>query len=248
MIVAVPSKGRAGAVSSIKLLGSAGGLARLFVPEDEADEYRSGNGVPVEGVPLAVKGITATRNFILEWCEKQGETELVMVDDDGVGWGYFEDGIKTPGLPYPDAWKLDLLTNCFGMAREAGTNLFGFSVSFDKRFYREYSPFSLVCVVVGNLMGIVIGDGQRFDERLKLKEDYDFSLQSLRRYRRVLRSNKHYWHVEHHDTPGGCRSYRTFAAEKESIDLLQRKWGKGIVRRNSRKDWEIMVHCPIPGI
>lgn len=243
MLIAVPSKGRAGKVTSIDILGNAKHLAVVFCPQSEADAYREHHG-EVVGVPDSVKGITATRNHILDYAKDRGIKRIVQVDDDAYMWVYFQNRQR---VDLPDHKKLGLLTNFFDMAEAMGTNLFGFQVSSDPKFYREYSPFSLTSVVVGNLMGI-IDDGQRFDERLKLKEDYDFSLQTLYRHRRILRGNRYSWRVEHHDTDGGCKSYRSMSAELEAIEILQAKWGDKIVQRHKKKPYEITVRCPIPGI
>lgn len=248
MLIAIPSKGRARRITSHRLLGDAAGDAVIFCPAAEVAAYRRHTPeVPVVGVPDHVTGITRTRNWILDWARAHGERWVVQIDDDAIRWTYFEADFPAPGIPVPDDRKRDLLINMFEMAEDLGTNLWGFQVSYDPKFYREYSPFSLTSVVVGNLMGI-IEDGQRFDERLPLKEDYDFSLQSLYRHRRVLRCNKYAWGVQHHDTPGGCKTYRSFQAEREAIRILQRKWGPQIVRVHPKKPYEIRVKVPIPGI
>lgn len=245
MLIAIPSKGRAGSVTSHRFLGNAEPLSRLFVPESEVDDYRKYHE-QVEGVPDTIRGITPTRNFILDWAKAKNERWVMQVDDDVLSFTYKEGGVST-GFPIPARRKLLLFTNMFVMAEELETNLWGLSVSQDKRFYREYSPFSFLCVVVGNLMGI-IDDGQRFDERLVVKEDYDFSLQSLYHHRRILRSNKYAWFVRHHDTPGGCRSYRTRQVEQGAIDILCKKWGSHIIQPNPRKNFEIIVRTPLKGI
>jgi hypothetical protein len=252
IIVAIPSKGRAGNVRSLRPLGAElRAVTRIFCPESEASLYQERHGAEIASVvavPDSIKGITRTRNFILEYCEREGERWCVQCDDDAYRWSYFEANTPTPGIALPDERKLPLLVNFFEMTEDLGTNLFGFQVSDDPKFYREYSPFSFTSPVVGNLMGIVVGDGQRFDERLLLKEDYDFSLQSLHRYRRILRGNKYTWRVEHQETPGGCRSYRTLRAEQDAIETLECKWGSKVIRRHKKKMFEIVVKCPIKGI
>ena len=249
LLIAIPSKGRAGMVTSHHLLGDALDYAKIFVPDSEVDEYKEGHPeVEIVGVPDSIKGITPTRNFILDYCDGYEIPWNLQIDDDALYFNYFEGGIGTPGIVLPDDRKLALLTNYFEMCEDLGTNLFGFNVSGDKKFYREYSPFSMLSVVVGNLMGIVVDD-QRFDERLKVKEDYDFSLQSLYRHRKIIRSNKYVWRVAHHDTAGGCKTYRTLQVEKDAIAILQQKWGKGIVRPHFKKgEYEIRVQVPLNGI
>lgn len=245
-IVAIPSKGRAGRVTSHKVLGDARDLAIVFCPESERTQYEAHHG-HVVGVPDSRKGITATRNFILDWTRDHDIQHVIQTDDDAKHFTFFEDDATAPGIHVPDNRKRALFEQGFEMAADLKTNLWGFQVSYDPKFYREYSPFSLTSVIVGNFMGI-IDDGQRFDERLKLKEDYDFSIQSLYTHRRVLRFNKYAWAVEHHDTAGGCKAYRGFDTESQAIKILQKKWGSKIVSLHPKKAYEIRVRVPIPGI
>jgi hypothetical protein len=74
MIIAIPSKGRAGETKTDKLLRS----GVLFVPNSEVNQYRR-TSANVVGVPDEVKGITKTRNWILKNC---GQERVVFIDDD----------------------------------------------------------------------------------------------------------------------------------------------------------------------
>ena len=43
-----------------------------------------------------------------------------------------------------------------------------------------------------------------------------------------------YFYVcKQHTNPGGCASYRTIQREQEQFDLLEKKWGSKIVRRDT---------------
>jgi len=245
MLIAIPSKDRAGKVSTEKVM--LGCDCTLFVPASQSADYQN-HHARVVAVPDRVRGITATRNHILDYAASQGEKHVVQCDDDAVMFGKFED--TGPGRqlrPFEHIQIPDLLEDMFAMTAAAGTNLFGFQVSYDPRFYREYSPFAFLAVIVGNFMGI-IDDGQRFDERLKVKEDYDFALQSLYRHRKVVRMNKYAFHVSHLFDPGGCAAYRTYQMELDAIRVLRKKWGATIIGANPRKPWEVTVRPPLRGI
>jgi len=93
----------------------------------------------------------------------------------------------------------------------------------------------------------------RFDDRLGLKEDYDYSIQVLRKFRKILRFNKYHYVSAHIKKKGGCASYRTMKKEEEQAILFQKKWGKAIVhitRKTQGGNMSInpVVHCPIKGI
>ena len=81
ILVAVPSKGRAGRVKTQRVLPS----ASVFVPALELDAYRRGGARNLVPVPNSVHGITATRNWILLHARSR---RLVMIDDDVRMQGY----------------------------------------------------------------------------------------------------------------------------------------------------------------
>lgn len=241
MLIAIPSMGRAGKCSSYGILKKADPV--FFVPAHEASEYR--RYYPrVEAVPNETKGITRTRNFILDWASAKGIQHIVQADDDAIGFFKFEGGRQPERI---DDRAVDHFERMFLLAEDLGTVLWGFQVTNDSMTYREYCPFSLTNICVASCIGIV-ESGMRFDERLNLKEDYDFSLQVLLKYRKVLRSNKYTWFVRHQFTPGGCSAYRSMQAEQVAIDYLRKKWGKRVVQINRKKSFEIVVRVPLPGV
>lgn len=238
MKIYIPSKGRAGKVSTIEVLL---GLECLIVcPESEVEEYRKFYK-NVIGCPDKIVGITPTRNWILDNSE---DKDIVMVDDDALGMYYFEKNEKIPFTKKEDVERLFL--TMFQLVKDMGTNLWGLQLAGDKKFYREYTPFSFSSVIGANIFGIV-NDGQRFDERLKVKEDYDFCLMSLYKFKRVLRNNKYFIQVNHLTNKGGCVSYRTRETEREALNVLQKKWGSRIVQ-GSRTRTFIKIFPPVKGI
>lgn len=63
-----------------------------------------------------------------------------------------------------------------------------------------------------------------------LKEDYDMTLQQLRRHRIALRLNKYFYRVKQSEQVGGCATYRNLDKEREQLETLRCKWGARIVR------------------
>ena len=80
MIIAVPSKNRAGRTTSQKVLPD----STFYVPESEVHQYEQFIDTVV-AVPMDVRGITPTRNWILKHC---GEKDVVFIDDDVKTCGY----------------------------------------------------------------------------------------------------------------------------------------------------------------
>ena len=84
MLIAIPSKNRAGQTTTNKILPNIG---TFFVPESEVHQYHYIKNVI--GVPSSVQGITQTRNWILK---NTDEKWVVFLDDDAKNVGYTELG------------------------------------------------------------------------------------------------------------------------------------------------------------
>ncbi len=194
------------------------------VDEKEADEYREIWGEPIMAIPSEVNGnIARVRNYILD---NAGCDRVLMCDDDYVEIGYFEAG-KEHTLR--DGQLQAFISNGFNMAEEMGVGLWGLQPQKDPKFYREYSPFSLLSIILAPWHGVIRSE-LRYDERLPLKDDYDFFIQSCRKFHKCLRFNKYWYLVGHIDQPGGCSAYRNFKREISQNQKLQKKWGRRIVR------------------
>ena len=84
MIIAIPSKGRAGNLLTTKIFKS----AFLYVPESEVQQYLQFYK-NVIGVPNTVRGITQTRNYILK---QNKNDDIVFIDDDLEYCGWIKKG------------------------------------------------------------------------------------------------------------------------------------------------------------
>jgi len=243
--IAIPSYKRANDCQTAKWISR--GI--IFCHKFEANEYRKNNKNKIVVIPdeLAGKGMAVIRNFILDNTKAD---QVIMLDDDIKQFGYYEN-LELHLMSEQEIYAL--FENMFRMTSEAGTKLFGLNLQSDKKFYREYSPLSLSSVILGPCMGIIKDDEIRFDERLGLKEDYDYSIQVLRKFRKILRFNKYHYTSAHIKKKGGCAAYRTMKKEEEQAKLFQKKWGRSIVqikRKTQGGNLSInpVVHCPIRGI
>jgi hypothetical protein len=246
MLFATPSYKRATNCKTALLLPE----VTIFCHEFEVAEYKAANKNKICPIPddLQKQGMAKIRNFILEQV-KVGES-VVMFDDDISRFGYIENGeqieITNPKLVY------NLFTNLEIMAREMGTSVFGINQQSDPKFYREYSPLSLLAPVLGPALGIIRTE-LRFDEDLGLKEDYDYSVQALRKHRRILRHNKYHYIADHIKLKGGCSIYRNVEKESQQMKLLEKKWGSGIIKADRKtQGGNVTINpkffCPIKGI
>lgn len=233
MLKAIPSKGRAGKITTLKFIPD----AVLFVPESEVIEYKKFYKNKIVGVPDNIKGITKTRNFILNWSD---DKYIVQLDDDLRGFFYWQNGAKNKMKDIE--WHLQQM---FVLIEDFGFHLWGWNVAVDNMLYKPYAPISTLAIIGANIIGI-IKTGIRFDERFVVKEDYDFALQHIYADNGVLRFNKYFVRAPHLTNEGGCADYRSHNSEEEAYKLLRKKWGSIVKWTKSRNRIKIMA--PLRGI
>ena len=222
LTIAAPSWKRATSCFSHEYLPD----LQYVVCTDQADGYRE-RGLPVWECPDSAQGnLCRVRNWIMDNCPTKW---LLLIDDDLSALGRFN-GHKRKRMSTDEA--MDAILAGFELAEEFGVKFWGVNCLPDKGAYREYTPFSLNNYIGGPFQAFIDMD-LRYDESLPLKEDYDLTLQVMNKYRKALRINYLHYEVKQATNTGGCASYRTITREKEQFDLLQKKWGHDIVRRDS---------------
>lgn len=93
--------------------------------------------------------------------------------------------------------------------------------------------------VLGDFFVHDVGSPCRFDPRMTLKEDYDFTCTHLARHGAVLRHNRIMLQVIHETNAGGACSERDAKGhkERENVKILQKKWpGVFHINRNRGDD------------
>lgn len=214
MLIAIPSKNRAGKTKTDKILPNIG---TFFIPENEKHHYSYIKNII--GVPTKVKGITETRNWILK---NTSEKHVVFIDDDVKTCGYTKLNdisskqiqLKNEGFWYNEFLKI------FELTEQLGYKIFGLKTESSLRSTYPYKPILTKTYATASCMGIV-NDGEfYFDESFKVKEDYEISLRHILLKGGLLGIRYLYWENEHWETEGGCKDYRTVSIEKEAIKKL----------------------------
>ena len=218
MLIAIPSKGRAGKTKTDRFLGQ----STLYVPESEAEDYRRHSKVEVVAVPNSVKGITATRNWILENTDQR---YVVMVDDDLHRQGYtklYPEKVKERPMT-EQAWCFEF-ARLFAITEDLGWKIWGVKTEGSPRSVYPYKPLNFRSYITASCMGLV-NDGEfLFDEQFKVKEDYEIGLRHVEKYGGVLCARYLFWQNTHWHDEGGCKEYRTQKVEAEAIRLLVEKY------------------------
>ena len=85
-------------------------------------------------------------------------------------------------------------------------------------------PVQTYLFVIGDFMVIDPNSKPRFDEKMSLKEDYDFTAAHLKEYGVVARSNRVFCLAKHYVNAGGAVADRTSSREQYNIAVLRHKW------------------------
>jgi len=234
MIVAIPSKGRAGKTTSQKVLDN----ATFYVPEMECAAYLTAGINNVVPVPMEVKGITKTRNWILRNC---GEGEVVFVDDDLKIAGYTELLERSGRQRKIDgAGWMEEFRRLFEVCEGLNYKIWGVATQAALRSIYPYKPFLFYSYVTASCMGI-INDGEfYFDESFDVKEDYELCLRHIKERGGILAARYLFWENHHWGTDGGCKDYRTQEMERLAIKKLIKMY-PGMIRKIKRGGSEYSI-------
>ncbi len=236
--VFIPSYKRAGKVESRKVIKGSIIACHNF----EEKEYREKEGGEILVIPDELRGnIAKVRNYILDNANCK---RIVMMDDDISAIGYNE---QLERHDFNEDQVLSFLTNGFVMADDLGVSLWGINLQCDPKFYREYSPISLLGVILGTF-SCHYKPVLRYDENLFLNEDYDFFLKTIKKYRKALRFNKYFYQADHITKKGGCAAYRMKDTEIQQALIMQRRWGKRVFKFDIKRSTNGQLFIPLKGI
>lgn len=234
--VAVPSKGRAGKVRTQAVLPS----CHVYVPALEAAAYASAGARNVVAVPDTVRGITATRNWILD---NAPSTRVVMIDDDVRTAGFIKlhaRQAENRHLTEP-VWFAEFV-KLFEITEQLKLRIWGVSTDGATRSVYPFHPLRFQSYITASCMGIINDGRTRFDEAYQVKEDYELCARCITEDGAVLSAQYLYWVNSHFLDPGGCKDYRTQAMERDAISRLCKTY-PGLVRAVQRDTnaWAIEI-------
>lgn len=228
MLLAIPSKGRAGKVKSTNVLKT----ATLFVPCAEVAYYRKTNPAQeIIGVPDEVKGITKTRNWILQ---NTKDKRVVMIDDDVKNQGWVR--LLSEKSKHQRMTECEWVRVCeqlFDITEDLNWKIWGVATQSAQRSVYPYKPILTRSYITASFMGIVNDGSYLFDEDFQVKEDYEIGLRHAKEFGGVVAARFCYWENSHWGNAGGCADYRTGQIEAYCIRLLIKKY-PGQIRKIRR--------------
>jgi hypothetical protein len=222
-------------------------FVKLVVKESESLEYID-NGNDIVIVPDSAQGnLCRIRNYILDNFFEDADC-LILLDDDCKGIYRWQDQKK---IKFNPEELLEFTEQMTILCDEFGFKFWGLNCVTDKGAYREHTPFGTLQYIGGPFQAHLKNE-IRYDLDLPLKEDYDITLQHIKKYGGCLRVNFANYDVKQAEQAGGCATYRNVQKETEQFELLQKKWGtKIIVKDNNSKrkfDFNPILRIPLKGI
>lgn len=216
-----PSKGRAKNVLTAKHVSG----ITLLVPEKEVSEYRKHNkGVEVIGVPPKVKGITATRQWVLN-----SHKEVFMMDDDVFEVMQYYDDNEPEQIKDSD-FAYEVIQRLYFVAKKMDAKFFGFSSDRQPKFYISQRPLRMTGYINGAHFGVTEGHGLKYDLGISDADDYYISALNAYKNRYCLIDTRYSFTTkDNFKSKGGASTYRTAESMKNDTLLLRETFGECFV-------------------
>ncbi len=231
--LAAVSHGRAGNVTKLQTLT---GPATWYVASVEEAAVYAANGAAATAVG---GGLCPSRNAALDAAHAAGQV-CVQVSDDMTNVQFaVRDGARVVARPTTFAQAVAKMLDAL---EQTGAMLAGVAPTANPFYANVDAPVHTSAFVVGDLVA-VRPSPERFDEGLRLKEDYMFTLDHMAAYGCVARCDDVLVTFLHRKNPGGACAVRTPALEQESIARLRAKYPQ-YVRDNPRRPDEILLKLP----
>lgn len=227
--IAVISAGRPDRVAPMLAL-TAGARLRWYVGNGERAAYEGAGATVIGEGKLCV-----ARNMALADAFGEGRV-CVQVSDDLKKLEWTSDG---------ESRHEDSFTAAVAMLQNAvtggtpGARLAGVAPTNNLFFYPAGRPVSTDKFIVGDFFAVAPST-PRFTTELRLKEDYDFTLQHLAAYGKVARVNGILATFAHRTNKGGAVAYRTESVEQKAIAWLKARW-PGCIHDNPRRPNEVLL-------
>lgn len=210
------------------------GPATWYVPEAQMAAYAEmsdggSNFVAADEYP-------ANRNVALKDGWRQALV-VVQMDDDLKG---FKLALKGKGIP-TDADTA--LGEMLGTLMLSDYKLGGMAPTANAFYANEHRPTSHNLFVCAQCFAVKPCD-LLFDETMRLKADYDYTIRHWLSYGGVCRLNLVLPEFQHYGNPGGCVDYRTSEGMQAANRALIDRYPGFIIPNTKRGDDEIILRLP----
>jgi hypothetical protein len=233
MIIAIPTYKRPNKLLTLELANNIVGAENVYIIFHTNEDYLeySKNYQIKNKIITNLTGITKQRNAILNHFPVG--TEIIMMDDD-VTEIYILENNKLRSLTPFEIFKQ--FTNNFNICKK--NNCFIWGIYPVKNAYFMKKRINNKGFIIGCCFGI-INNELRYDENLTSKEDYDITLQNIKKYNKVARFDYLTTNAKHYQK-GGCEEIWKTNKKRLDVEYLIKKWGK-LIKLNKKRDNEILI-------
>lgn len=231
--VAVVSSNRSGNVP--KMHEVIGGQASWFVPQGQQREYIDA-GAKV--VYHSNGDVCASRNKALLVAWGEGAPCLQLSDDLRKIEKPIYSEEKGRWVAVKTTFDEAVMSMMFALA-ETGAKLAGVAPTSNPFYFSPKRRLTTRSFIVGDMI-LVDSCDVFFDERLRFKEDYDYTMAHIEKYGVVARCNDVLATFLHRTNKGGACAVRTAEGEQNCINLLIQKWGD-VIKLNPKRPKEIIL-------
>lgn len=220
--ICCPSKGRADFVKTTALIPS----IKLIVPGSEEEDYKRENpNTEVIGTPPEVRGITKTRQWILDNFE-----EVFMIDDDVTKvQKNFENDSSQAFVTEVDK-IVEIINETVYITREIGAYVFSFSKTTNPLTYTGHEPFCHTGYMNASYCGFLKGHGLSYDLSMNEGEDHYISCLNMYKHRYCLIDERYSFITDgNFKAKGGCNGQRTRESMIQNTMHLREIFGEAII-------------------
>jgi hypothetical protein len=207
------------------------GEATWYVQEGDAETY------DVRSLVVCDAGVSVARNQALEDAFARGLT-CVQLSDDLRGFRVVNDFGEVREVTAEEA--LGLLLDYLAMFPY---HLAGFPPTDNTLFSTKSKTITTTTFIVGDCIAVK-PTPLRFDEELKLKEDYGYTAAHIEEYGGALRLNWIVASFDHRSNPGGAVNIRTPELERGAVGRLMEQYAGWFRLNESKEGTEILLRVP----
>jgi len=219
--VVCPSKGRADNVRTKRFFPN----MTIVVPHSEVELYQEKNpDFEVVGTPKHIKGITPTRQWILE-----NYGTVFMIDDDVVNVRKnYAKPKESSDINDPET-IFEIVRNAFVIAQGIGAKIFSFSKIRNPLEYNSFTPIVHTGYMNASFCGFIEGHGLEYDLTMSEGEDHYISCLTGYKHRYCFIDNRFSFVTDgNFKASGGCNDYRTRDSMIKNTLYLRQKFGEVI--------------------
>lgn len=124
--------------------------------------------------------------------------------------------------------------------KAVGCKLGGVAPTSNKFYFNPNQPLNTRAFCVADFL-VVEDCDLYFDPNIRIKDDYDYTMQHIQKFGAVARHNGILASFKHYTNEGGVTTYRTPEVELADVAYLKAKW-PGAFRDNPKRPREILMN------